>query len=274
MIRTAWVLLAGGLLTFGYAVWAIVVSYRPGERGRCACERVARVWSKKILRLAGARVRVKGLEHIPREEPRIVVSNHQSWFDVWALAAELPVALRFVAKQELARIPVFGRAWRRCGHISIDRADRASAIESLDRASRQIHEESLTIIMFPEGTRSPTGELQRFKKGAFVLAIQTGVPVVPLAISGTRDVMPKGSWRITPGDIEIRVGEPISVEGLEHRDRDALASRARDAVEALLHSEAPHVEGERRDVRETEEAMEASAGENRSERSPPERDIP
>lgn len=244
MIRTVWVLSCGGLLTLGYALWAIVVSFRPGERGRCGCERVARAWSKKLLRLAGARVRVTGLEHIPRGEPRIVVSNHQSWFDVWALAGKLPVALRFVAKKELARIPIFGRAWRRCGHISIDRADRAAAIESLERVSRQIHDEALTIVMFPEGTRSPTGELQRFKKGAFVLAIQTGVPVVPLAISGSRDIMPKGSWKIRPGEIEVRVGKPISVEGLEHEDRDALASRARDAVHALLHREEPRSEDE------------------------------
>lgn len=243
MIRAAWVLVAGALMTFVYAIRAIVVSYRPGERGRCACERVARIWSKRVLRLAGARVRVTGLENLPRGEPRIAVCNHQSWFDVFTLAAELPVELRFVAKQELGRIPVFGRAWRRCGHISIDRGDRASAIESLERASRQIREESLTIVMFPEGTRSPTGKLQRFKKGAFVLAIQTGVPVVPLAIRGTRNVMPKGSWRISPGEIEVRVGTPIPVDGLQHRDRDALATRARDAVERLLEGTDPLLEG-------------------------------
>ena len=234
MIRTAWVLGAGAVLTLVYATWAILVSFRRGERGRCACEEVARSWSRKLLRMAGVRVRVVGLEGLSRDEPRILVSNHQSWFDVFALAGKLQLPLRFVAKQELARIPVFGRAWRRCGHISIDRGDRSSAIESLERAGRQIRDEALTIVMFPEGTRSPTGELQRFKKGAFVLAIQTGVPVVPVAVVGSRAVMPKGSWRIRPGEIEIRIGEPISVEGLEHRDRDRLARRGREEVKRLL----------------------------------------
>lgn len=234
MIRAAWVLLAGALLTFFHASLVVLRSFRPRGITPCECENAARVWCRHILRLAGVEVRVEGAENLPRGEARIVVCNHQSWFDVFAIAAELPASVRFVAKQELGRIPIFGRAWQVCGHVSVDRADRASAIASLENAGQRIRDESLTIVMFPEGTRSPTGRLQRFKKGAFVLAIQTGVPVVPVAIHGTHRVMPKGSWKVSPGRVEIRIGEPIPVEGLGHQDRDRVAARGEEAVRRLL----------------------------------------
>jgi 1-acyl-sn-glycerol-3-phosphate acyltransferase len=158
---------------------------------------------------------------------------------VFAVVSKVPARLRFVAKQELASIPIFGRAWRACGHVSVDRSDRAAAIESLEAASRRIRDGGLSIVMFPEGTRSPTGELQRFKKGAFVLAIKAGVPVVPVAVIGSRPIMPKGSYRIRKGEIHIRVGEPIPVDGLSHEDRDSLTIRARESVAALRGGEGP-----------------------------------
>jgi 1-acyl-sn-glycerol-3-phosphate acyltransferase len=177
-------------------------------------------------------------EVIDPDRPQVLVANHVSWFDVLALAGHVPGPFRFVAKKELEGIPVFGPAWQACGHISIDRQDRARAIESLAVARQRLVEERPTVILFPEGTRSITGELRSFKKGAFVLAIQTGVDVVPAAITGTRAIMRKGSWRIRTGrTIHVYFGEPIPVKGYEMEERNELPARARDSVQLLLRSD-------------------------------------
>jgi 1-acyl-sn-glycerol-3-phosphate acyltransferase len=233
LIRTLWVIVAGAVLTVVCSLRVLV----PVWLGRSAvplCERLGRLWSGAILRMAGARVRLEGTEKVDWERPLVVVANHQSWFDVFALAAHLPGRTRFVAKEELARIPVFGPAWQACGHISINREDRHEAISSLDRAGRRVRDEGLVMILFPEGTRSPDGRLQPFKKGAFVLAIETGVPVVPLGISGSRSIMPKGSFRIRPGEIVVRVGDPIEADDLVHRDRNSLMTESRRQVLRLM----------------------------------------
>lgn len=236
MIRTLWVLGAGAVLTVVCSLRVLVPVWlgRRGENVVPLCERAGRFWSGGILRMAGVRVRFEGLEKVDWERPQVVVANHQSWFDVFALAAHLPGRTRFVAKEELARIPVFGPAWQACGHISINRKDRNEAISSLDRAGGRVSDEGLVMILFPEGTRSPDGRLQPFKKGAFVLAIKTGVPVVPLGISGSRKIMPKGSFRIRPGEIVIRVGDPIEVDDLARRDRNRLMTESRQRVLRLM----------------------------------------
>ncbi len=243
MIRTAWIYVCASALTVVYGVPIVLNSLLGSHRVHDLCDRLPRAWARAILRLSGVTVHVEGLENLPPDRPQVVVSNHQSWFDVFALVAELPVRYRFVAKQELARIPIFGRAWRSCGHVSIDRSDRTSAVQSLNEAGSQVRERSLTIVMFPEGTRSWTGELQDFKKGAFVLAIQAGVPVVPVAILGSRAVMPKGRWRIRRGEIRVRIGEAIPIEGMVHRDRDRLVRRAWHAVAELKGEAVAAVDG-------------------------------
>jgi 1-acyl-sn-glycerol-3-phosphate acyltransferase len=229
-----WVLLAG-VVTTAYCASVVTFSARFRKaRLPCVCERMPRAWARVVLRLAGVKVRLLGVENVDWERPLVVVANHQSWFDVFALAAYLPAKARFVAKEELGRIPIFGRAWKACGHISVDRSDRKQAVESLRHAGRRVRDERLAMILFPEGTRSPDGRLQPFKKGAFVLAIETGVPLVPLGIRGSREIMPKGSFRIRAGEITIQVGEPIGVAGLRHEDRDVLLKRSRAAVAALI----------------------------------------
>jgi len=240
LIRTLWTFGVGAVATAWYASRVILTSVFGGEKGLCRhCDEIARNWSRAILWAAGVKVRVAGTENFRDGGAQIVVSNHESWFDVFALLAELPVSARFVAKKELEKIPLFGRAWTSCGHISVDRSDRKAAIASLDRAGEQIRERGLTIVMFPEGTRSTDGRLHRFKKGAFVLGIQAGVPIVPVAVSGTRPIMPKDSFRVRKGEVHIEVGEPIPVGGLEHADREELAQRAHDAVAELRGGEGP-----------------------------------
>jgi 1-acyl-sn-glycerol-3-phosphate acyltransferase len=221
--------------TLWYSLRVLVPAALRSRRMRCHCEIVARNWSRTLLWAAGVRVVLEDEERIDPDRAQVLVANHVSWFDVLVLAGHLPGTVRFVGKKELARVPFFGAAWKACGHIAIDRSDRAAAIESLAEARRLIEEEHPTMIFFPEGTRSETGELRSFKKGAFVLAIQTGVEVIPAAILGSREVMRKGSWSIRTGrTVRVRFGTPVPVDGLDVDDRSELTLRGRDAVAALL----------------------------------------
>lgn len=235
-LRNAWLYVMGLVLT---AYWASRVVLRSLRNDPCAleafCERAPRVWSRGILKLAGVEVEVEGAEDFIPDRPQIVVANHSSWFDVFAVAGHFPGSYHFVAKQELARIPIFGAAWIACGHIAIDRSDLSSAVASLEKAAEKIASEDATIVMFPEGTRSPTGELQPFKKGAFMLALKADVPVVPVGILGSREVMPKHQWLVRPGKIRIRIGDPISLDEFTVKKRDELVRTAHEAVADLLN---------------------------------------
>jgi 1-acyl-sn-glycerol-3-phosphate acyltransferase len=237
-MRTAWVIVVAIFTTLWHGGHILVRSFfgLGGLQGQCRCR--PRLWARGLLWAAGVKVEFQGLENLG-EGRQIVVANHESWFDVLALSAYLPMDYRFVAKKELEGVPIFGPAWQACGHISIDRDDRTSAIESLEEAARQIRQEDATIIMFPEGTRSDTGEIASFKKGAFVLAIQAGAPVVPVGIDGSREVMAKRRWRIRPRTIHVRVGRPMQVDGLTHADRDQLTREARRRVAYLKEGREP-----------------------------------
>jgi 1-acyl-sn-glycerol-3-phosphate acyltransferase len=227
--------LTGGVVLTAFYAGRVALAARLRRTGlTCICDRMARLWAQRVLRIAGVTVRLEGVDRIEWDRSHVVVANHASWFDVFALIGFLPAKVRFVAKEELGRIPVFGYAWKSCGHISVDRSDRKQAVGSLQAAGRRVREEKLTMVLFPEGTRSADGRLQPFKKGAFVLAIETGVPLVPVGIVGSRAIMPKGSFRIRPGEITIRVGEPIGVEGLTIEHREQLLGASRAAVSALL----------------------------------------
>jgi 1-acyl-sn-glycerol-3-phosphate acyltransferase len=199
-----------------------------------------RKWSLLVLRAAGTRVVLENEGVIDPDRPQILVANHVSWFDVPALAGHLPGKYRFVAKQELTKVPLFGPAWQAAGHIAIDRFDRSKAIDSLAEARRKLEQDRPTVVMFAEGTRSKTGELRPFKKGAFILSIQTGVEVVPAAILGSREVMAKGSWWVHTGrTIRVRFGTPIPVDGLDMKERDSLTERAHRAVAELMVDSPP-----------------------------------
>ncbi len=189
-------------------------------------------WSRRLLRVAGTPVAAEGLERIPAGQPVVYASNHTSMFDIWALAATLPGSTRFVAKQELGRIPILGLAMQRAGHILIDRFNRARAFEAYDRAAATIHS-GISAIVFPEGTRSPTGELLPFKNAPFGLAIAAQVPIVPVYVHGTYRILPRGSLRLRPQPIRLLVGEPIPTAGLALPDREALRDRVRAAIVAL-----------------------------------------
>lgn len=233
MIGLLKMVLVGVPATIWYAS-RVILAVRWGRPNAAAlCDELPRKWARLLLRATRVRVRLENVDAIDPERPQVLVANHVSWFDVLALTGHVPGAFRFVAKKELETVPFFGPAWQACGHISIDRDDRQRAIASLEVARAVLERDRPTVILFPEGTRSWDGSLRPFKKGAFVLAIQTGVEVVPAAILGSRDVMAKGSWRIRPGTITVRFGDPIQVGGMSADDRDLLTRRAREAVLAL-----------------------------------------
>jgi 1-acyl-sn-glycerol-3-phosphate acyltransferase len=192
----------------------------------------ARGWAQWMLMVSGVRVHVEGFDELP-PGPHIFVSNHQSWYDVFALAAKIPGQYRFVAKKELTRIPIFGQAWQAAGHICVDRGDRESAVRSLEAAGRLIRSDGSAVVIFPEGTRSATGELQKFKKGAFMLAMHIGVDLVPIGIRGSRQVQRKGSWLIRPGTITVRVGRPIPTSEYG-ANREQLMERTREEIARLM----------------------------------------
>ncbi|MYA10640.1 MAG: 1-acyl-sn-glycerol-3-phosphate acyltransferase [Gemmatimonadetes bacterium] len=233
-LRSIWTYLVATVSTAYVGGSVILYRYLWPGRFRRYADRSTAEWSSLVLRGAGVRLVIENAEQLGRDRGQVLVSNHQSWFDVFALAASLPVKFSFVGKKELSRIPFLGQAWEKVGHIPIDRSDHKAAIESLQKVDEQFRA-GRTIVMFPEGTRSPTGELARFKKGAFVMAIKSQVPVVPVAVAGTRTIMEKGDWIIVPGTATIRVGEPISTKGLTLADRGRLTSDAHAAVSRLLN---------------------------------------
>lgn len=196
----------------------------------------SRTWSRWLVGISGSRVVVEARENIALDRPQIFVSNHVSHFDVIAVAANLPKPFRFVAKKELERIPLFGPAWKAAGHISVDRADRDSAVASLDAAGRMIRQDNSSVVIFPEGTRSRDGGLQPFKKGAFMLALHTGVEIVPVAVLGTRRILPKGSWRLGAGPVIVRFGAPIDTTHYDESTRDALIDEVRASIERMLEA--------------------------------------
>ena len=197
--------------------------------------RCARAWSWLILKTTGVRVSVEGLERITPGTTYVFVSNHQSIYDTPVIFSSLPYQLRIIAKESLARFPVLGWHLRRGGHLFVDRRnpDRAGIL----RRWRALVVEGLSLIIYAEGTRSWDGRVARFKAGSFLLAIQAGLPIVPLAVIGTRQVMPKGRLRTEPADVGLVVHDPIQPPAISDptvRDAKALADRVHAVVAATV----------------------------------------
>ena len=240
MIRALWVALVGGVSTGVLATQIVIANWLGLAMTDRVCRRNPTLSARIILWASGVKVEWEGRERLDGAGPRILVANHESWFDVMALTASLPLGYRFAIKKELEKVPIWGAAWVACGHISVDRFNRQAALESMEHARKISGEnQNMLIVFFPEGTRSPDGAMLPFKKGAFVLALQLGVPIIPGAVIGGRQIMGTESWRIRRGRMRVVVGEPIPVEGLAFDDRNGLIQGARAAIAEMRGGEGP-----------------------------------
>lgn len=233
MIRTLWFYAVLAVSTIvhagaGIAAGVLRVRHRPGG----IYDWSGTDWARNILNAAGTPVRTEGLENIPVGQPVVYASNHSSMFDIWALFATLPGSVRFVAKRELFRVPLLGGAMRAAGHVAIDRAAKKQAFAAYAEAARTI-QRGLSAVVFPEGTRSRTGELLPFKNAPFGLAIAAQVPLVPVYVHHTFEILPKGAFRLRPRPIHLFVAPPIATAGLGPDDRERLRDEARAAMVAL-----------------------------------------
>ncbi len=222
------------LLVTAFFGTLVVVFSLFDRSGRAAGRLLAPAWGASMCFLAGVRLRVTGLDRLSASPPFVVAFNHSSHLDIPILFFALPFQLRFVAKAELGRIPIFGAAMRRLGNIVIDRSDRAQAIAGLKRAAEAMRAQRLSVVVAPEGTRSPDGRLLPFKKGAFVLALDTALPLLPVTISGAQAALPKGSLLPRGGRVTVTVGEPISTANLTYADRERLMAELRATFERHL----------------------------------------
>ena len=196
---------------------------------------LGRFGARTARQILGIRVVVEGLEHVDGLRPTVYCINHLSNVDVLVFEFLLPrcPGLRAMYKAELAKLPILGTVMRTAGFVPVDRANRDRAIEAVDEAVAALRA-GASFLLAPEGTRSRTGALQPFKKGAFVMAIKAQVPVVPVALIGPDVAMPRGRWYVTPTTVRIRVGAPIPSTSLTLDDRDRLAADAHSAMSALL----------------------------------------
>ena len=218
---------------------ASIVSSLFDRRGYFA-HACARTWSWLILKTTGVRVRVEGLERITPGTTYVFVANHQSIYDTPVVFASLPYQLRIIAKESLAKFPVLGWHLRRGGHLFVDRRhpDRGGIL----RRWRALVSEGLSLIIYAEGSRSPDGRVRRFKGGSFLLAIEAGLPIVPIAVIGTRQVMPKGRLRTEPAEVTLIVHDPIApppIASPTPRDAKALADRVHAIVAAAVEERQP-----------------------------------
>ena len=195
--------------------------------------RFGRAGVRAALFLGGTRVIVEGLHHLADPRNTVVMSNHVSHLDAPVLFQVLGVDFKAVAKREVFAAPFFGSVLRMAGFVEVNRANREQARRAMDLTARSLREGSCFLV-FPEGTRSRSGELGEFKKGAFVAAIESGSRILPVVIEGTLEMMPRGSRAIRPGVVRVRVLDPVSTEGYSYADRDRLAAEVRARIAAAL----------------------------------------
>ncbi len=236
-VRGAWavanaVQLAFTLLWSAACISAALVLLALTRRRAAPLAMARRLWAPGLLRGAGARVEVKGVAGLDSNSAYVFASNHRSMIDIPALFVALPAPLRFVVKAELRAVPFLGWYIAAMGMVFVDRAGQRKAVRSMRRVP-EILRAGESVACFPEGTRSRDGTIGPFKGGPFLMAIEAGVPVVPVALVGTGAVLPPKGFRVRSGVIRVRVGRPIPTAGLAPNERGELARRVRDEVERL-----------------------------------------
>ncbi|NOQ66146.1 MAG: 1-acylglycerol-3-phosphate O-acyltransferase [Desulfobacterales bacterium] len=209
------------------------------RRDSSSVQGLAAWWARSICSVGGVSVSVTGTKNLDSGKPYIFAANHQSQFDILALQGFLGMDFRWLAKKELFQVPIWGPAMRRAGYIPVDRSHGRQALKSIGEAAQKISA-GTSVIIFPEGTRTRDGKMQDFKSGAMVLAIKSGVDIVPVAIKGTYEILPKGKLLMNPGNVLIRIGNPIATKNYTSKDRHVLAKVLQEKVTELLNTMTTH----------------------------------
>jgi 1-acyl-sn-glycerol-3-phosphate acyltransferase len=237
LLRSLLVLTLAPLLTLLVSIitllWTVLFR-RPADDAQL----LGRYWGKSICALSGVAVKIEGLENLTPDKTYIFAANHQSQFDILTLQGYLKFNFRWLAKKELFQVPIWGTAMKKAGYIPIDRSRGRQALKSLDEAAKRIAD-GTSVIIFPEGTRSRDGKLQPFKAGGMVLAIKAGVDLVPVAISGTHEVLAKGRLMLQSGNVLIRIGKPVPTADYRTNQKHELARRLQQDVAGLLGRSGP-----------------------------------
>ncbi|MBN1699246.1 MAG: 1-acyl-sn-glycerol-3-phosphate acyltransferase [Spirochaetales bacterium] len=225
----AWLVLS----TLVYGIVCLIV--------RILSERISRyiavLWCRHLGWLSGVKVVSRGLERLDRKKNYVFIANHQSYFDIVVLYYALPYALSFIARKNLFYIPVWGWSIWAIGHIPVDRSNPRKAKKTFEKAVKTIKRKHRSIFGFPEGTRSRTGEVGEFKLGLFSLALKAGIDIVPIAIHGARDILPRGSFMIRPGTVYFTVDDPIEISAYDHSMKFTLAEDVRKRIIRLVEEE-------------------------------------
>lgn len=227
MFRSTLLVFFSVIVTAFMATFAVFMPFvSPGEE---KVHLIARIWARMLLWLTGVKVDTDGVENVLSDKPQIFMANHQSDYDILIVLAHIPGQFRWIAKKELFKIPIFGKAMRNAGYIEIDRQHHENAMKSLEEAARKIRE-GKSVVTFPEGTRSRDGKIKQFKQGMFYLAIQSGVPIVPISIIGASEIMPKRTLMIKPGKIKMVIGKPMDVSSYTVETRAELIDLVRGVI--------------------------------------------
>jgi 1-acyl-sn-glycerol-3-phosphate acyltransferase len=235
MIRTAFTLLVFGIFTIISGSMGLIGALLNRRDGLGSIfDYAMRLWATTVAWASGMKVVVHGGENVLGAQ-HIIVSNHMSQHDIFVLGSVLK-NVKFVAKNELARVPFFGRAAASVGTVYIERQNRKSSFDSYRQAAEKIRD-GACVVVFAEGSRGDTYSLRPLKKGPFVLAVHVNAPIVPIVLHGTREVHPKGTIRVNSGRVDVHILEPIPTEGLTYEDRNALAKTVYDRMAACLLSE-------------------------------------
>jgi 1-acyl-sn-glycerol-3-phosphate acyltransferase len=216
----------------------LILLLGPFDRQGKYVQHVTSLWTKMILTVGGVVLNVKGLGQIDLKRQYVFMVNHQSNIDIPVLIQSLSGSrLRWIAKRELLWVPFFGWAMWAAKHITVDRSDQFHALRSFKKAKERM-KDGVSLVVFPEGTRSSEGDLLPFKRGGFLLALETGTPIVPVTINGSGAILPKGDWRLRGGQIEVIFGPPVSVENYHLGTTRALSAHVRELMVRNLYSEA------------------------------------
>ncbi|MEO8025982.1 MAG: lysophospholipid acyltransferase family protein [Bryobacteraceae bacterium] len=199
--------------------------------------KVARSWARFLCFAAGVKIIVEGLEKISPDGAYVFTSNHLSYMDTPVVLSQIPVQFRFLAKEDLFKIPFMGTHLKSAGHIPVPRDDPRAAVRTLKLAAEKVHDQRISLLFFPEGGRSEDGELQEFKDGAAYVAIKSEAPLVPIALVGLRRILPMHGKVFSTGTVRLRIGEPILTAGLPMGDRGRITAESREQIVAMLESQ-------------------------------------